>query len=64
MPAKHSDGRWACGVHAAGTDERYWLVKSEPDVFFLDDLRAAPQADHRSRDGVATSPRATFCATA
>ncbi len=32
---------WAIAPRAAG-ERRYWLVKSEPDVFSFDDLLAAP----------------------
>jgi predicted RNA-binding protein with PUA-like domain len=43
-PADHSEGRWAAAFTPRAPDEqRYWLVKSEPDVFSFDDLRAAPK---------------------
>jgi predicted RNA-binding protein with PUA-like domain len=37
-------GKWAhvYAPRAAG-EQRYWLIKSEPDVFSFDDLRAAPK---------------------
>ena len=43
-PAEHSEGRWAAAFTPRKPNEqRYWLVKSEPDVFSFDDLRAAPK---------------------
>lgn len=50
MPAKkaansqsYAEGKWAAvfAPRAKG-EKRYWLVKSEPDVFSFDDLLAAP----------------------
>jgi len=43
-PADHEHGKWAA-VFAprAPNEQRHWLVKSEPDVFSFDDLRAAPR---------------------
>ncbi|HKW47643.1 MAG TPA: EVE domain-containing protein [Gemmatimonadaceae bacterium] len=42
--ADHSEGRWAAAFTPRSPNEqRYWLVKSEPDVFSFDDLRAAPK---------------------
>jgi predicted RNA-binding protein with PUA-like domain len=42
--AATEEGRWAWVFAPRGHDEkRYWLVKSEPDVFSFDDLRAAPK---------------------
>jgi predicted RNA-binding protein with PUA-like domain len=44
MKPDHSDGRWAAAFTPRSPNEvRYWLVKSEPDVFSFDDLRAAPK---------------------
>jgi predicted RNA-binding protein with PUA-like domain len=43
-PADHGEGRWAAAfTPRAPNEKRYWLVKSEPDVFSFDDLRAAPK---------------------
>ena len=43
-PAAHDDGPWAWVFTPRKPNEkRYWLVKSEPDVFSFDDLRAAPK---------------------
>jgi len=43
-PADHSEGKWAAAFAPRSPNEkRYWLVKSEPDVFSFDDLRAAPK---------------------
>ena len=43
-PADHSAGKWAAVfTPRAPNEKRYWLVKSEPDVFSFDDLRAAPK---------------------
>jgi len=40
----HSEGRWAAAFTPRTPNEkRYWLVKSEPEVFSFDDLRAAPK---------------------
>jgi predicted RNA-binding protein with PUA-like domain len=35
-------GKWAHVYTRADGERRYWLVKSEPDVFSFDDLMAAP----------------------
>ena len=43
-PAAHDDGPWAwVFTPRRANEKRYWLVKSEPDVFSFDDLRAAPK---------------------
>jgi len=43
-PAAHEDGKWAWVFTPRKPNERrYWLVKSEPDVFSFDDLRGAPK---------------------
>ena len=43
-PAAQDDGPWAWVFTPRRPNEkRYWLVKSEPDVFSFDDLRAAPR---------------------
>jgi predicted RNA-binding protein with PUA-like domain len=43
-PAAQDDGPWAWVFTPRKPNEkRYWLVKSEPDVFSFDDLRAAPK---------------------
>ena len=42
--ADHEEGKWAWVFTPRKPNEkRYWLVKSEPDVFSFDDLRAAPK---------------------
>jgi predicted RNA-binding protein with PUA-like domain len=38
----HEGGRWAAWFTRAPGERRYWLVKSEPDVFSFDDLEKAP----------------------
>jgi len=51
-PAAQDDGPWAWVFTPRKPNEkRYWLVKSEPDVFSFDDLRAAPKQTTRW-DGV------------
>lgn len=42
--APYEEGKWAAvfAPRAKG-EKRYWLIKSEPDVFSFDDLRAAPK---------------------
>jgi predicted RNA-binding protein with PUA-like domain len=43
-PADAGEGKWAWVFTPREPNEkRYWLVKSEPDVFSFDDLRAAPK---------------------
>ena len=43
-PAAQDDGPWAWVFTPRKPNEkRYWLVKSEPDVFSFDDLRVAPK---------------------
>ena len=44
MPSDYSTGAWAStfAPRKAG-EKRYWLVKSEPDVFSFDDLVATPK---------------------
>src|SRR2546423_1640794 len=50
--ADHDQGKWAWVFAPREPNEhRYWLVKSEPDVFSFDDLRAAPK-ETTSWDGV------------
>jgi predicted RNA-binding protein with PUA-like domain len=41
---------------------RYWLMKSEPDEFSIDDLAAAKNKTTRG-SACATTRRATSCAT-
>jgi predicted RNA-binding protein with PUA-like domain len=42
--ASHEEGRWAAVFTPRKPNEkRYWLVKSEPDVFSFDDLRKSPK---------------------
>lgn len=39
----YEQGKWAHVFARARGERRYWLVKSEPDVFSFDDLLAAPR---------------------
>jgi predicted RNA-binding protein with PUA-like domain len=40
----YEQGAWAAAFSArAPGEQRYWLIKSEPDVFSFDDLLAAPK---------------------
>ncbi len=39
----YEQGKWAHVFARKAGERRYWLVKSEPDVFSFDDLLAAPQ---------------------
>jgi len=38
----YEQGKWAHVFVRAAGERRYWLIKSEPDVFSIDDLFAAP----------------------
>ncbi len=38
----YDQGKWAHVYTRAPGERRYWLIKSEPDVFSFDDLSAAP----------------------
>ena len=38
----YEQGKWAQVYTRAAGEQRYWLIKSEADVFSFDDLRAAP----------------------
>jgi predicted RNA-binding protein with PUA-like domain len=40
--ASYADGKWAEWFTRAPGERRYWLVKSEPQVFSFDDLLRAP----------------------
>ena len=40
--APYEEGKWAAAFTRAKGERRYWLIKSEPDVFSYDDLVAAP----------------------
>src|SRR5471030_532778 len=42
-PPPHSDGKWAEWFTRKSGERRYWLVKSEPEVFSFDDLVLAPK---------------------
>ena len=42
-PAPHSEGKWAEWFTRKAGERRYWLVKSEPEVFSFDDLVLAPK---------------------
>jgi len=45
MPPDYAAGKWAAAfAPRAPKERRYWLVKSEPDVFSFDDLQASPAA--------------------
>ncbi len=39
----YEQGKWAHVYTRAAGERRYWLLKSEPDVFSFTDLQAAPQ---------------------
>jgi predicted RNA-binding protein with PUA-like domain len=39
----YEQGKWAHVFSRAAGERRYWLIKSEPDVFSFDDLQAAPR---------------------
>ncbi|MCC6245909.1 MAG: EVE domain-containing protein [Gemmatimonadaceae bacterium] len=39
----YSEGKWAHVFARTKGEQRYWLIKSEPDVFSFDDLRKAPK---------------------
>ena len=39
----YEQGKWAHAFTRAKGERRYWLIKSEPDVFSFDDLMAAPK---------------------
>ena len=43
QPAPHSEGAWAEWFTRKSGERRYWLVKSEPEVFSFDDLVLAPK---------------------
>ena len=40
--APYGEGKWAAAFERVDGERRYWLIKSEPDVFSYDDLVAAP----------------------
>jgi predicted RNA-binding protein with PUA-like domain len=42
-PAPHAEGKWAEWFSRKPGERRYWLVKSEPEVFSFDDLVLAPK---------------------
>jgi predicted RNA-binding protein with PUA-like domain len=69
----HSGGAWASTfAPRKGKERRYWLVKSEPDVFSFDDLLKAPKrttqwngvrnfaARNFMRDGMKTGDQVFF----
>ena len=39
----YEQGKWAHAYTREHGERRYWLIKSEPDVFSFDDLLAAPK---------------------
>jgi predicted RNA-binding protein with PUA-like domain len=39
----YEQGAWAFAFTREPGERRYWLIKSEPDVFSFDDLRTAPK---------------------
>jgi predicted RNA-binding protein with PUA-like domain len=39
----YEQGAWAFAFTRAPREQRYWLIKSEPDVFSFSDLLAAPE---------------------
>ncbi len=42
-PAPHAEGKWSEWFTRKPGERRYWLVKSEPEVFSFDDLVLAPK---------------------
>ncbi len=42
-PAPHAEGKWSEWFARKARERRYWLVKSEPEVFSFDDLVRAPK---------------------
>jgi predicted RNA-binding protein with PUA-like domain len=73
QPTDYSSGAWASAFAPRKPGEhRYWLVKSEPDVFSFNDLLAAPKhtthwngvrnftARNFLRDGMKTGDRVFF----
>jgi len=56
----YEKGAWAAAFSArAPGEQRYWLIKSEPDVFSFDDLLAAPKQT-TCWDGVRNSSARNF----
>lgn len=41
--APYEEGKWAAAFTRAAGERRYWLIKSEPEMFSYDDLVAAPK---------------------
>ena len=41
--APYEEGKWAAAFTRAPGERRYWLIKSEPEMFSYDDLVAAPK---------------------
>lgn len=41
--APYEEGKWAFAFTRAPGERRYWLIKSEPEMFSYDDLVAAPK---------------------
>ncbi len=55
----YEQGAWAFAFTREPGERRYWLIKSEPDVFSFDDLRAAPKRT-TSWDSVRNSSARNF----
>ena len=55
----YEQGKWAHVFTRAPGERRYWLIKSEPEVFSFDDLRAAPKQT-TSWDSVRNSTARNF----
>lgn len=55
----YEQGKWAHVFTRAKGERRYWLIKSEPDVFSFDDLMAAPKRT-TSWDSVRNSTARNF----
>jgi len=59
-PAKQGDeGKWASAFAREPGERRYWLVKSEPEVFSFDDLFLAPDKT-TGWDGIRNSAARNF----
>ncbi len=55
----YEQGAWAFAFTREPGERRYWLIKSEPDVFSFEDLRAAPKRT-TSWDSVRNSSARNF----
>ena len=57
--APYEEGKWAHVFSRKPGERRYWLVKSEPEVFSFDDLQKAPKKT-TGWDGVRNSTARNF----